>query len=265
MQHEQGPISELSGARKRIPPAILAFFIQLGALGLTWLIVQVSLVLFEWRWLGWVLFLLQAVLASLLAIVFRMPVWWRLIHFIFPVAIFLMLQWDVPAWVYLSAFIFTLTLFWSAFKTQVPFYPSLPATWYQVKQLIPEDKPVSVLDIGSGLGGLVIYLARERPNAICAGIEVAPLPWLVSALLSAVKKSSARFKYGNYQAVNLSEYDIVFAYLSPAVMPDLWQKAVKEMRSGSLLISYEFEIPGVAPKWQIQDRSDSPCIFVWEF
>ncbi|MCB5183800.1 class I SAM-dependent methyltransferase [Methylobacillus gramineus] len=265
MQSKQDSVSELSGARKRFPPAILAFFIQLVALGLTWVILQVGYMLFAVTLAGWGICLLQSVISALLATGLRMAVWWRIIHFLFPVTIFFMLQWNVPPWVYLSAFLFTLALFWSTFKTQVPFYPSLPTTWRQVKQLIPEDKPVSILDVGSGLGGLVMYLARERPNAACAGIEVAPLPWLISALLAVIKKSSARFKYGNYQAVNLSEYDVVFAYLSPAAMPELWQKAVKEMRSGSVLISYEFEIPGITPKLQIQDRPDSPCIFVWEF
>jgi hypothetical protein len=36
----------------------------------------------------------------------------------------------------------------------------------------------------------------------------------------------------------------VFAYLSPAAMPALWQKARREMRPGSLLLSHEFPIPG---------------------
>ncbi|MCB5189299.1 class I SAM-dependent methyltransferase [Methylobacillus arboreus] len=265
MQFKQGPTPELSGARRRFPPAILAFFIQVAALVLLWCMGQVVSWL-EWGSLpGWALFLAQGAFASLLSMLLGMAVWWRLIHLLFPLAILFMLQWQVPAWAYLLAFCFTLALFWSTYRTQVPFYPSLPATWRQVKDLIPVDKPVSVLDIGSGLGGLVMYLARERPNATCAGIELAPLPWLLSVLLAVLKKSPAIFKYGDYQAVNLSRYDVVFAYLSPAAMPDLWRKAEKEMQAGSLLISYEFEIPGVAPKLQIQERPDAPSIFVWEF
>ncbi|MPS48451.1 MAG: class I SAM-dependent methyltransferase [Methylobacillus sp.] len=210
------------------------------------------------------LFLLQGVVASILSILLAMAVWWRWIHLLFPVAVLLMLQWQLPAWIYLLAFCFTLAVFWSTYRTQVPFYPSLPATWRQVKALVPADRKVSVLDIGSGTGGLVLYLARERLNARCAGVELAPLPWLVSVLLAYLKKSPVSFKYGDYQAVNLSEYDVVFAYLSPAAMPDVWRKAKKEMQAGSLLISYEFEIPGVVPKLQIQDRPGAPSIFVWE-
>ncbi|WP_309566524.1 class I SAM-dependent methyltransferase [Methylobacillus flagellatus] len=264
MRIEQEPNPELSGARKRLPPAILAFFIQFAALAAVWCTSQLLWGL-GWQDLpAWTLFLLQGVVACLLSIMLAMAAWWRWIHLLFPLAILAMLQWQLPAWIYLLAFCFTLALFWSTYRTQVPFYPTRPATWRQVKELVPADRPVGVLDIGSGMGGLVMYLARERTNARCAGIELAPLPWLISVLSAFLKKSPASFKYGDYQAVNLSEYDVVFAYLSPAAMPDVWLKAKKEMQAGSLLISYEFEIPGVAPKLQIQDKFDAPSIFVWE-
>lgn len=266
MSSDQDPVIELFNARKRLPPAILAFFVQLVALGLLWCLSQ----LYLWWFDGagspvWTLFLLQGLLASGLAMLLGVALWWRWIHLLFPLAIWFMLQWQLPSWIYLLAFCFTLAVFWSTYRTQVPFYPTLPATWQKVGNLIPNDRPVKVLDIGSGMGGLVIYLARECPHAQCSGIELAPLPWLISALLATLKKSSARFKYGDYQVVNLSEYDVVFAYLSPAAMPDLWRKAEQEMRAGSLLISYEFDIPGVTPKLQIQDKPEAPSIFVWEF
>jgi predicted O-methyltransferase YrrM len=47
--------------------------------------------------------------------------------------------------------------------------------------------------------------------------------------------------------LDFAQFDVVFAYLSPAAMPELWKKAQREMRPGSLLISYEFPIEGVEP------------------
>ncbi len=264
MSFQQEPVPEFSAARKRLPPAILAFFLQLLALLLVWGCWQLAWIWSEHSLPGWSLFLLQGIFAALLSALWGMARWWRVIHLVFPLAIFFMLHWQLPNWFYLLAFLFSVSLFWATYRTQVPFYPSLPATWRHVKSLIEIDRSVRVLDIGSGFGGLVLYLARERPLAICSGIELAPLPWLISALLALVKKSSAKFKYGNYQAVKLSEYDVVFAYLSPVVMPEVWHKARQEMRPGSLLISYEFEIPGVPPKLRIQDDPKGPGIFVWE-
>ena len=46
----------------------------------------------------------------------------------------------------------------------------------------PSDRPVRAVDIGSGLGGLVLELARRRPDSVFMGIELAPLPWLLSWL-----------------------------------------------------------------------------------
>jgi hypothetical protein len=44
----------------------------------------------------------------------------------------------------------------------------------------------------------------------------------------------------------------------------LWEKASQEMRSGSLLISLEFEIPGVIENMQIAGNENSPSIYVWK-
>jgi hypothetical protein len=44
--------------------------------------------------------------------------------------------------------------------------------------------------------------------------------------------------------LDFGAYDVVYAYLSPAVMPELWAKARREMRPGALLVS-AFQVPGV--------------------
>jgi hypothetical protein len=47
-------------------------------------------------------------------------------------------------------------------------------------------------------------------------------------------------------------------------MMALWQKASQEMRTGSLLISLEFEVLGVNPTIQIAGNDHSPAIYVWQ-
>ncbi|PJC02774.1 MAG: hypothetical protein CO071_01390, partial [Gallionellales bacterium CG_4_9_14_0_8_um_filter_59_50] len=41
---------------------------------------------------------------------------------------------------------------------------------------------------------------------------------------------------------NLGGYDVVFAYLSPVPMAELWQKVERELRPGSLFISNSFAV-----------------------
>ncbi len=104
---------------------------------------------------------------------------------------------------------------------------------------------MSFVDIGSGLGGLALHLGKKYPDSHFLGVEIAPLPWLLSYLRPRGRQSHVKFLWADYEKLNFSAFDVVFAYLSPAAMPRLWEKARQEMEPGSLLISAEFPIPGV--------------------
>lgn len=207
--------------------------------------------------------LLQGVIAASLSRMFRLAPWWLAIQAAFPLALVAMLALQLPPAIFLVAFVALLALYWSTFRTQVPFYPSNPAAWKTVAALLPPGRPVQFADIGSGLGGLVLDLACTRPDSVFTGIEIAPLPWLISALRAKVSPTGARFVRGDYECVDFSQYDVVFAYLSPAAMPALWRKARAEMRSGTLLLSYEFAIPGVASHLTMAPTEGGPLLYGW--
>ncbi len=209
------------------------------------------------------LLLTQALLASIFSYFVGMATWWRWIHLCFPIVIWGMTNWRFPNEFYLAGFIISLSLFWTTFRSQVPFFPSRPAVWKQVAKLMPKDKSLSLIDIGSGLGDMPMYIAKMRPECHIEGIEIAPLPWLLSFIRGKIRRSPAVFRLGDYRSLDFSGYDIVFAYLSPAAMLALWEKANQEMKSGSLLISLEFEIPGANPSMRIAGSEHSPMIYVW--
>jgi hypothetical protein len=253
-------------------PALLALLIQGVSLGLIWLYANMGshspnpLFTLDLTFYIFSLVLLQSMIATTLAICAGMAVWWRWIHFFFPIALWLMSIVQVPSSVYLVGFIITLALYWTTFKTRVPFYPSRPAVWHALHQYMQQhspNKPLRTIDIGSGLGDLSMYIAQNRPQDTVEGIEIAPLPWLISLVRSRIKASNAKFSMGNYEKLNFANYDIVFAYLSPAAMPALWQKASKEMRKGSVLISLEFDIPNALPPHIIHTGKSTPSLFVW--
>jgi len=108
-----------------------------------------------------------------------------------------------------------------------------------------------------------MHIAKVRPDCQMLGIEVAPLPWLISHARGRWRRSTARFVLGDYHKLDFREFDVVFAYLSPAAMPALWQKASAEMRPGSLLISYEFEIPGLPPALQQPIGETGKVLYGW--
>lgn len=174
-----------------------------------------------------------------------------------------MLALHLPTQFYLIGFLISLSLYWTTFRTQVPFYPSRPVVWKHVSDLIPQDTSIRMVDIGSGLGDLTLYLAKQRQESYFLGVEIAPLPWFISALRARMQQSKAKFKLGDYNVQKFSEFDVVFAYLSPAAMPALWEKAKSEMRPGSMLISYEFNIDKVPATIDISVREDLPLLYVW--
>ena len=191
--------------------------------------------------------------------------WWCAIQCAFPLALYGALALDLPPLLFLVAFVFLLTLYWSTFRTQVPYYPSGKRAWDEVAALLPPGRRVAMIDIGSGLGGLVLDLARRRPESRFTGIELAPLPWLASRLRAAAAGSSATFIRGDYEQLNFGDYDLVFAYLSPAAMSALWRKASAEMRPGAVLVSYEFLITEKAPDLTVAPIGRGPNVFVWHF
>lgn len=193
---------------------------------------------------AWVFF--QAGFSVLLCRWFASDPWWVWIHLgFFPVA-FLTSQFRVaPGW-YLALFVLLALVYGSHFRSQVPLFLSNTTTADTLLGLIPADKPLRFLDFGSGLGGVVLHVARHRPHSHCEGVEGAFLPAMAARLL-ALGQGNADLRWGDFWKTDLSGFDVVYAFLSPVPMPALWEKACREMRPGSLLISNSFTIPGVKP------------------
>lgn len=195
----------------------------------------------------------------------RLAVWWRAIGFGFPLALLAASLLAIPPAVFLVIFLFLLLLYWSTYRTQVPYYPSGRRVWEAVAASLPQGRPLRVIDVGSGLGGFVLELQRQRPESRFEGIELAPLPWLYSHLRARLTRSGARFIRGDYEHLNFADYDAVFAYLSPAVMTRLYIKAAREMKPGSTLFSYEFVIAGQPPSRIVTLNTDGPKLYLWDF
>jgi apolipoprotein N-acyltransferase len=185
---------------------------------------------------------LQGAVAAAVAAAARAPRWWWLIHFSFVPLVVLALRLEfAPGW-YLGAFVVLLLVFWRTDKSRVPLFLSNARTAAAVAGLLPAG-PRRVVDLGCGL---LCRVARAHPQAQFVGIEHAPLPWLV-ARLRTLRRHNIDIRYGDLWTVDLSSFDVAYAFLSPAPMPRLWAKVVAEMQPGALLVSNSFVVPDVAP------------------
>lgn len=239
------------------PPVLRAVIAQ----ALAWALAQVV-----GPWMGanegWAV-LLHAFMAAGLGSMLGLSWWWIPLNALaLPVATWAQSISIAPHW-YLLGFGALALVYWSTFKTQVPLYLSGHNACAALTHLLPRGRQFRFLDVGCGVGTVLSFLAPRNLNGKFFGVEVAPLPYAFAAL---------RGKLGQYQvarrslwSVNFAEYDVVYAFLSPVPMPDLWRKANSEMRPGSVLISNTFAVEGVAPDLTVHVGPGKRQLFVWRF
>ena len=189
---------------------------------------------------------LMGLIAGFVSYLIRLPIWWQRINALFGVALFVFYSNHLPSWVYLVALLVLVSFFWNTLVTRVPYYPSRLEVWQSIENLVPEKSPVKILEIGSGLGGFTRYMAKRIDQAECVGLETAPIPWLFSNILAILELAKCTFKRKNYLSVNFAEYDFIYAFLSPAAMPRLYEKCQNELKHPSKIVSYMFAWPSDA-------------------
>lgn len=230
---------------KRLPPSVIALLLQLSALvltGLAW-----HLAYLPPNPLVFAAFC--GILAALLSKLAGLARWWVHIQLAFAPALVLMLALEIPSGFYLAAFLVMLVVYWSTFRTQVPLYLSSNKVWQALETKLPADRPFTLIDLGSGIGGVLTHLAATHPHGRFHGVEAAPLPFIWSWLrIRFGGFGNCSVKWGSLWDADLSQYDVVFAYLSPVPMDELWNKARREMRPGCLFISNTFAVPDHPPQ-----------------
>jgi len=190
---------------------------------------------------------IQGVLAAGIGVLLRAERWWLVIHLVFSPALVAALRLDLPPALPLAVLAGLTFVFWTTFRGEVPLFLSSRAAADALLGLLPPQAGLRVIDLGAGSGGLLRRLARTRPDAHFTGIEHAPLPYLL-ACLNARGLANLAIRRDDLWHTPLAGEDVVYVFLSPRVMPRLWQKARAEMRPGSLLVSSSFPAPHVAPE-----------------
>jgi SAM-dependent methyltransferase len=195
--------------------------------------------------------------ALALATLSRQPWWWRVIHALFMPLIWLTHSLAIdPGW-FLLAFILLLLVYRGALTGQIPLYLSNRETVDALDELLGELEAQRFLDLGAGVGSTVIPLADRWPERHFTGVENAPLTWLTGKV-QGLGRNNLDWRWEDLWRMPLHEFDVVYAFLSPVPMPELWKKAQAEMRPGSLFVSNSFPIPGVAPTRVIEVACTPP-------
>lgn len=207
--------------------------------------------------------LCQVGLVLLLSIWLGLPRWWLWVQAVLPIGLY----WGAtqtlvdPFWFALSALLLML-VFSAVLKDRVPLYLTNDTTHQALVALAQTYQVRSLLDLGSGLGGVVRALARAGVDA--KGVEYSPLLALLSNAWCRWR-GEGQVSQGDMWQAELSQVDMVYVFLSPVPMTRLWQKACAEMKSGSLLVSNSFAIEGVDPLevWELSDKRQTQ-LFIYQ-
>lgn len=249
---------------KKLPPSVAALLLQGAAFALMLLATGVA----GLHGSPLLLALLCGLLAAAFSYLAGLARWWLPIQLLFLPAVVLLLRLELPPGYFLGAFLVLLLVYWSVFRSQIPLYLSSKKVWRAIECLLPAasgNQGFTFVDLGSGLGGVLAHLARVRPDGLYTGVEVAPLPFLWSRLrIGLGGHRNCRLQWGSLWDCDLSQYDVVFAYLSPAPMEKLWRKARAEMRPGTLFISSTFAVPDQSPHEVVQvDDLHRSALLIW--
>jgi hypothetical protein len=192
----------------------------------------------------WSFVFFQGLLSAILCqLIFKLPKWFIVISFLFP--IFFTAAWTYlhfSAGIYGIIFIILALTFSHTLKERVPLYLTNNTTHENLKNIIVEKKIKKFLDLGSGTG--VVVRALSSNDVESNGVESAPMLWLYSSLWSKLTKKGTIFRKNIWQT-EFQSYDLIYAFLSPAIMEKLFKKIKSEMRPGTIFISNSFVVPNV--------------------
>ncbi len=173
---------------------------------------------------------------------------------------------NIVCWVFLAVFLITTVVPSTIFKMTPP-YPSQhvmrQALIDAIKKYYPNAK--TLIDIGSGWGGLARMVGKQNPNMRIVGLEYLPLPWACSKIVRFfMGPRNVRFIYANaFKYIPKHPSDIGVSYLLKKSMP-----RVNEMsKYFRVLIVLDFPIPDREPTHVIDlhhDELGKHRIFVYE-
>ncbi|WP_347987855.1 class I SAM-dependent methyltransferase [Methylomonas sp. AM2-LC] len=199
----------------------------------------------------WFLIFFQAIVSASFSFLLRQASWWWLINLLFLPSLLLMMAINLPAWLYFVVFVLLVLVFWGTVKGDVPLFLSSSGVADEILALVKRENAGNFVDIGAGVGTVILPIAQHLPCLHVVGLERAPIPWLI-AFCRCRQYTNVDVRLGSLWDADLTEYAVVFAFLSPLVMVRVGEKIIREMQAGRLFISAEFPVPLWSPEFVVE-------------
>lgn len=136
--------------------------------------------------------------------------------------------------------------------TMIAFFtgaPWVPTPTQRVKRMLElaELKPGDrVYDLGCG-DGRIVHLAAKLHGADAVGLELSPLLFAWAKLRNFVLRSKSKILLRDFRKIDYGNARAIFFYLLPDVLQIMRPKFEEELKPGTRIVSYAFEIKGWEP------------------
>ena len=165
---------------------------------------------------------------------------------------------QIPAWGWLLPLALLLMIYPLNAWRDAPVFPTPRQALRDLAQNAPLPDGALVLDAGCGLGDGLKALRLSYPAAQLHGLEWS---WPLRAVC-ALRCPWARVRQGDIWRADWSPYAMVYLFQRPESMDRAAEKAKAQMRSGTWLVSLEFEITRLTPQARLLSPDGRP---VWVY
>lgn len=133
-----------------------------------------------------------------------------------------------------------------AFFVGAPWVPTPRKRVLKMLELAKIKSGERVYDLGSG-DGRMAHEAAKNYNADAIGLELSPLIYAIARVCNFFRRSKSKILLRDFRRVDFSNADVLTFYLLPPILKKMRGKWLKELKPGSRIVSYAFEIEGWKP------------------
>ena len=120
---------------------------------------------------------------------------------------------------------------------EAPWVPTRLVDFERIETLANIKPGMTFFDLGSGMGGLLFYLASKYPEAKFKGIEIAPILFYRSPASGPCFIRTYPVSYGDVKRANLDGVDVAYLFLMPDSLGRLKHKLFEDLPAEAKIIT----------------------------
>lgn len=134
-----------------------------------------------------------------------------------------------------------LSWFWPPDSPWAPWWKTSKVTARAICRLAKVSKKDLVYDLGCGDAEALLVAAKEF-GAEGVGIDIDPLRFVIATIRTKLSGKKITIIRASFFDQDISKASVIFVYLIPKTLNQLLPKMKKELKKGTRIVSYRYEI-----------------------